>query len=82
MIFWVLDQNSTEQKYQGFEGFGFCMIDSYRLSLGDFWIAENFVGNTDYILIFWCIFFIATLISLLIILNMVIAVMGGTFGRV
>ena len=58
------------------------MIDSYRLSLGDFEIAGSFVENTDYILIFWCIFFIATLISLLIILNMVIAVMGGTFGRV
>ena len=32
--------------------------------------------------VFWIIFFCGTLISLLIILNMVIAVMGGTFERV
>ena len=58
------------------------MIDSYRLSLGDFEIAENFVGNTDNVIIFWIVFFLGTLIAMLVILNMVIAIMGGTFGRV
>ena len=52
------------------------------MALGDFEIRDEFMGNTDNIFVFWMIFFIGTLISLLIILNMVIAVMGGTFNRV
>lgn len=58
------------------------MIDSYRLALGDFEIAGNFQENTDYIICFWIIFFVGTLISLLVILNMVIAVMGTAFEKV
>lgn len=51
-------------------------------ALGEFDFTGNFAGNTDNIVIFWMLFFIGTLISLLIILNMVIAVMGNTFERV
>jgi len=58
------------------------MVDSYRLALGDFEIALSFIDNTEYIIVFWFVFFIGTLVALLIILNMVIAVMGTAFTRV
>ena len=51
-------------------------------ALGEFDFTGNFAGNTDNIVVFWMLFFIGTLISLLIILNLVIAVMGNTFARV
>ena len=82
LLFWILDFNSYERVYVGAYGLVLIFVDSYRLALGDFEIREEFVGNTDNILIFWAIFCIGTLISLLVILNMVIAVMGGTFNRV
>ena len=51
--------------------------------MGDFEIvADNFTENSDEVFIFWLIFVVGTLISLLIILNMVIAIMGGSFSRV
>ena len=60
------------------------LIDSYRLALGDFEITGNFMDNMEgnQILVFWLVFFVGTLISLLIILNMVIAVMGSAFEKV
>ena len=82
IIFWILDQNSNEAKYAGLSGFGLCLVDSYRLALGDFDITVSFVDNTEEIFLFWFIFFISTLVALLLILNMVIAVMGNTFSRV
>jgi len=82
LLFWILDQNSAEPKYAGFAGLGRCFIDSYRLSIGDFEVTGSFIDNTDYIIVFWIIFFIGTLISLLVILNMVVALMGATFERV
>ena len=65
-------------------GFGHILMDSYRLALGDFEWTEKFVGNTNgnQIMVFWIVFFLGTLISLLIILNMVIAVMGSAFLRI
>ena len=84
LLFWILDMNSSVHSYEGLDGFGRCMIDSYRLALGDFEItgSDSFDGGLKHPAIFWVIFFIGTLISLLIILNMVIAVMSGTFERV
>ena len=82
LLFWILDQNSDKPKYEGFTGLGRCFIDSYRLSIGDFEVAGSFVENTKYIIVFWIIFFMGTLISLLVILNMVVALMGSTFERV
>ena len=82
----MLDQNSVEPAYSDLSGFFMCMIDSYRLALGDFEVVGNFFGdegnNSEFKVIFWFIFFVGTLVSLLIILNMVIAVMGATFERV
>ena len=75
--------NQVEPQYEGIFGFGRCLIDSYRLALGDFELTENFNTNSPGIdIFFWLLFFISTLSTLLIILNMVIAVMGGTFERV
>ena len=53
VLFWILDQNSIEAKYEGMTGFGNVLIDSYRLSLGDFEITGNFVDNTKNIMIFY-----------------------------
>ena len=60
------------------------LIDSYRLALGDFEITGNFQENMNgyQIIVFWLVFFVGTLISLLIILNMVIAVMASAFEAV
>lgn len=45
--------------------------------MGDFEPVQNaFVGNTDYEWLFWTIFFFGTLMSLILLLNMVIAVMS------
>ena len=57
------------------------LIDSYRFALGDFNIVDTF-GESDYMVLFWIIFFIGTVIQMLIILNMVIAVMGSAFEEV
>ena len=40
-LFWVLDKNSSNPHYEGFKGFHDCLIDSYRLALGDFEIAGD-----------------------------------------
>ena len=61
-----------------------CFIDSYRYALGDFAITEYPEGdeegeNMERGVVFWLVFLLGTLMSLLILLNMVIAVMGGAF---
>ena len=68
----------------GFSGFFTCMVDSYRLALGDFAVWENFSddGVSDYLFVFYTVFFVGTLISMLILLNMVLAVMGAAFSKV
>ena len=63
-------------------GFFNCMIDSFRLALGDASITEYFVDNTEYIACFWFLFILGSLFETLIILNMVIALIWGTFDRV
>ena len=83
LLFWIIDQNQSDsenQHYKGVEGFFGCLMDSYRLALGDFVMTENFSDSSQ--IMFWFVFFVGTLISLLIILNMVIAVMSSTFERV
>ena len=82
ILFWVLDSNSDEPRYHGYDGFANCFVDSYMLALGEFKIAENFTDNSHNILVFWFIFFAGTILTLLIILNMVIALMSSTFERV
>ena len=58
------------------------MIDSYRLALGDFEVTSTFEDHEQLTILFWLVFFFGTVTSLLIILNMVIAVMSSTFARV
>ena len=57
-----------------------CIIDSYRFALGDFELAGD--ENKEYDTIFWLVFVVGTVFSLLIFLNMIIAVMGGSFEEV
>ena len=55
--------------------FGQYLTVSYRLNLGDF--------NTDFEKPFdWTIFFFATVINPLIMLNLLISIMGNTYARV
>ena len=37
--------NAKEPNYDGLVGFGNCLIDSYRLALGDFEVTESFNDN-------------------------------------
>ena len=57
-------------------------MNSYRLTLGDFEITGFFGDGGFYDFFFWVVFVLGTLVSLLILLNMVIAVMSATFERV
>ena len=57
------------------------MIASYRMSVGDFDIIDTFEDNSHKVT-FWLIFIVGNLVSLLIILNMVIAVMSESFASV
>lgn len=54
-------------------------MNSYRMSLGDFEITSE-ISSKD--TIFWFLFVLGTIISMLILLNMVIAVMSLTFEKV
>lgn len=77
----ILDASSSGQfVYTGPEGAGLmtAFIDSYRMALGDFEVIGRFEGN-DSLFMFWWIFLIGTLISMLILLNMVVAIMGTLF---
>ena len=75
IIIWTLDNQIT---YPGMKGLGNSFIQSYFLALGDFGVSESFDGaKLEWL--FWIIFIITTYLSLLIILNMVIAIMDGTF---
>ena len=51
------------------------------MALGDFEVTAAFEEN-EYVLLFWLIFLVGSLIALLILLNMVIAVMSAAFERV
>ena len=85
LLFWILDQNhTTEFSYEGLDGFGNCFVNSYRLALGDFEIVESFLVDADHlnVIIFWLIFFLSTMASLLLILNMVIGIMSIRFEEI
>jgi len=49
--------------------------------MGDFEVISAF-EDTEYQFVFWSVFYIGSIISVLILLNMVIAVMGESFSRV
>ena len=85
LLFRILDENSIEPVYRdkGFQGFMKAILDSYVLSIGDFEPIQNvFVDNSEYEYLFWLIFFLGTLMSLIILLNMVIAVMSMSLENV
>lgn len=86
-LFWVLDENSIDPSYRSkgrdLSGFFTALIDSYKLAVGDFEpIQDTFIGNTNYMWLFWIVFFLGTLLSLILLLNMVIAVMSMSLENV
>ena len=79
LLLYILDDNSEEPVYRvnGYKGFVKSVLASYALAVGDFEpVQDAFVGNTKYEWVFWTIFFFGTLMSLILLLNMVIAVMS------
>ena len=79
LLLYILDANSDQFVYRdkGVRGFFKAMLDSYALSVGDFEPVQTaFVDNSDYEWLFWIIFLFGTLMSLILLLNMVIAVMS------
>ena len=80
MLFYVLDMNQTEPAFHGggLAGLGNLFVNSYRLTLGDFELTGSFEDTSNPVF-FWLTFVLGTLVSLLILLNMVIAVMSATF---
>ena len=64
--------------------FGVKWIDSlvaaYLMGLGDF-VYDNYIYGESYVLV-WCFFLTATFIICVVFMNMLIAIMGDTFGSV
>ena len=83
MLIQILDANSFNRTYVGVDGFVKAWVDSYKFSLGDFEAISNaFEDNTEYKWVFNVVFVLASVITLLIILNMVIAVMSLALEKV
>lgn len=80
LMFYVLQGNNTADNGGNFSYFE-SLILSYRFALGDSAIIDEFDGAPNQI-VFWLIFFIMSVIQVLIILNMVVAVMSSTFDEV
>jgi len=78
LIFYVLAMNNEDGEEQNFF---LVAIDSYRFALGDFNVVDTFESSPNKI-VFWIMFFIGTIVQILIILNMVVAVMSSSFDEV
>lgn len=76
--YFILGRNSEDENFAGKDIWD-AWIYSVRTGLGDF-NTDGF-GTSDEVLI-WIIWFINTIIIVIILLNLVIAIMGDTFGRV
>ena len=68
-VFQTIDYDEKRGHLNYYLGF------SYRMTLGDF-------DTSDYNFAFWMIFLIATLFNNIIMLNMLISVISGTYERV
>lgn len=77
LMFFVISINDKTDGTSYFQ----ILTDSYRFALGDFAIADT-MADTENKIEFWIIFFIGTVVQVLIILNMVIAVMSNAFAEV
>ena len=77
--FFILSRNEQENGFID-NWFYKAFIFSYRLGLGDF-DTEGFEGRSDEMLI-WVLWFVNTIIILIVLLNLLIAIMGDTFDRV
>ena len=77
--FYILARNNKE--YPDFAGNSFLnsFLYSYIQALGQF-DTTVFVGTDKHM--YFCIFFLNTMISMIVMLNMLVAIMGDTFDRV
>ena len=77
--FYILARNNTE--YPDFAGSSFLnsFLYSYIQALGQF-DTTVFVGTDKHL--YFTIFFLNTMISMIVMLNMLVAIMGDTFDRV
>mgnify|MGYP001578288496 CR=1 FL=1 len=81
--FYIISQNqvNTEAPFAG-ETFSKAVIYTYRLTLGDF-ATDDFYNLTGIdVVIVWIMFIFASLFVVIVLLNLLIAMMGDTFGRV
>lgn len=76
--FFILGRNSKGGNFSG-DNIWQAFIFSYRMGLGDF-NTDGF-GTQDEEIV-WILWFLNTITILIILLNLVIAIMGDTFGRV
>ena len=83
-VLMVLDHNRTKEEgpiYEPVLGFepADALIHAYLTGLGDF--NKDYYSNGDKVAV-WIFFLLATLIVQLIFMNMLIAIMGESFGRI
>lgn len=77
--FFVLSNNNDDDK-QFIDGFLESILYSYRITIGDF-ALDDYPSSTNPAFL-WIIFILATLFSMIILLNMLVAIMGDSFNRV
>mmetsp|Transcript_20363 Transcript_20363/g.27533 ORF Transcript_20363/g.27533 Transcript_20363/m.27533 type:complete len:125 (+) Transcript_20363:1095-1469(+) len=84
-LFWILEKGNEFAVYQTkpLNGFFSLMLDSYKMAVGDFGpIVDNFEKNTNYLWLYGIIFVFGSIMSLIILLNMVIAIMSMSLENV
>jgi len=78
-LFWILEKGNSEATLSDkpFGGFFYAILHSYKFSIGDFEaIANDFEDTTQYIWLYGIVFVIGSIMTLIILLNMVIAIMS------
>ena len=71
----IIDNNFANVAYDA-------MLNQYLLSLGEFSLDNFGAGDQEDFYVIWLFFLLSTFLTSITILNMLIAIMGDTFGRV
>lgn len=82
VIFWILSMNNDRANSSLFHipNFTDAVIYSYLLALGEFNTDEFDDSSAPFLL--WAMFLLATAFSMIILLNMLIAIMGESFTKI
>ena len=84
-LFWILEKGNPDPTFRNkpFQGFFLVLLYSYKMTIGDFGqIADSFEESSEYMVLYSIIFVFFTIMSLLILLNMIIAIMSGKLEEV